>query len=305
MIRIRVDESTLARTRIAISPLNEVVAGLYLLHREPERVPWPYTGWAVRAREVLRTVPLTAPLRLYADLYGQEHARPTPDVFSPVPPSPRPSLADESAVLRRTPQALVAQQFAKHYPHGVPAFLAPYVQEPDRALSRLADGIATFWDLAFAPVLAGDAHGARGGGAAPGAGAGRRRAGRDTDRPARSGALGTAGVVPAEAGQLRRGGGRPATTTGLATEIGLAPSTVSEHLATLSAAGVVHRRRSGRHVLYGLEPAGVALLSVLGPGTAAGRPVRGLLDPGVEEFHHFGNAFVALLGSAFRGVDPA
>ena len=120
MIRIHVDESTLARTRIAISPLNEVVAGLYLLHREPERVPWPYTGWAVRAREVLRTVPLTAPLRLYADLYGEEHTRPTPDVFSPVPPSPRPSLADELAVLRRTPQALVAQQFAKHCPHGVP-----------------------------------------------------------------------------------------------------------------------------------------------------------------------------------------
>src|SRR5690606_11699289 len=36
---------------------------------------------------------------------------------------------------------------------------------------------------------------------------------------------------------------QPATTVGLATELGLAPSTVSEHLGALTAAGVVHRRR--------------------------------------------------------------
>jgi DNA-binding transcriptional ArsR family regulator len=57
---------------------------------------------------------------------------------------------------------------------------------------------------------------------------------------------------------------RPATTAGLATELGLAPSTVSEHLGALTAAGVVHRRRAGRRVLYGLEPAGVALVTLLG-----------------------------------------
>src|SRR5690606_30268172 len=57
---------------------------------------------------------------------------------------------------------------------------------------------------------------------------------------------------------------RPATTAALATELGLAPSTVSEHLTSLTAAGVVHRRRLGRRVLYGLEPAGVALVTLLG-----------------------------------------
>jgi len=55
----------------------------------------------------------------------------------------------------------------------------------------------------------------------------------------------------------------PATTTGLASALGLAPSTVSEHLAGLQAAGVVHRRRAGRRVLYGLEPAGIALVNLL------------------------------------------
>src|SRR5207302_346093 len=102
------------------------------------------------------------------------------------------------------------QQFAKHYPHGVPAFLAPYVQEPDRALSRLADGIATFWDLAFAPYWPAMRTALEEEVLLRARGAGRRRPGRDTDPPARSGALGTAGVVPAEAGRLRRGGGRPA-----------------------------------------------------------------------------------------------
>ncbi|MDY7087379.1 MAG: helix-turn-helix domain-containing protein [Actinomycetota bacterium] len=56
--------------------------------------------------------------------------------------------------------------------------------------------------------------------------------------------------------------------SGLATALGLAPSTVSEHLAGLLAAGVVHRRRAGRRVLYGLEPAGTALVRLLGEDSA-------------------------------------
>ncbi|MEV0714090.1 helix-turn-helix domain-containing protein [Asanoa sp. NPDC050611] len=61
---------------------------------------------------------------------------------------------------------------------------------------------------------------------------------------------------------------RPATTVGLAATLGLAPSTVSEHLAALTAAGVVNRRRVGRRVLYSLEPAGLALLNLLGDDQA-------------------------------------
>jgi DNA-binding transcriptional ArsR family regulator len=341
VIRIHFDESTLARTRIAISPLNEVVHGLYLLHREPERVAWPYTGWAARAREILRTVPETAPLRVYAELDGREHGRPTPDVLSPIPPSPRPSLREELAVLRRTPEALVAEQFAKCYPEAVPGFLAPYLQEQDRAFGRLADGIVAFWELAMAPhwsamrtaldeevLLRSRALAADGPDALL---AGLRGAVRweppvlslvkpaesvvdavdqrlllvplifaqdrlmcSTDYPdirmvsyqARGAAVLAEGPGPSprradDRLALLIGPGRaavlralaqPATTTGLAGELGLAPSTVSEQLATLLAAGVVHRRRSGRRVLYGLEPAGVALLSLLNVDAAAGQP---------------------------------
>jgi DNA-binding transcriptional ArsR family regulator len=56
----------------------------------------------------------------------------------------------------------------------------------------------------------------------------------------------------------------PTTTTGLASSIGLAPSTVSQHLAVLSSAGLVRRHRVGPLVLYELEDSGVTLLAELG-----------------------------------------
>lgn len=52
----------------------------------------------------------------------------------------------------------------------------------------------------------------------------------------------------------------PTTTSDLAAALGLAPSTVSEHLTALVAAGVVRRRREGVRVLYELDAPGVALL---------------------------------------------
>ncbi|MCA2218287.1 ArsR/SmtB family transcription factor [Jidongwangia harbinensis] len=153
MIRIRIGESTLDRTRIALSPLNEMVAGLDLVHRERDRrrARWPYTDWVERAREVLRTVPETAPLRVYGQLYGAEHARRTPDLFTPVPHTARPVLAEQLDLLRRTPEATVAAQFARHYPEGLPGFLVPYLADRDRAFGRLADALTAFWSLAIAP----------------------------------------------------------------------------------------------------------------------------------------------------------
>ncbi|MFI5909911.1 ArsR/SmtB family transcription factor [Dactylosporangium sp. NPDC051541] len=54
----------------------------------------------------------------------------------------------------------------------------------------------------------------------------------------------------------------PATTSGLVAGLGLPASTVSEQLTALHAAGVLHRRRVGRRVFYGLEPAGHTLLEL-------------------------------------------
>ncbi|MFE5592430.1 ArsR/SmtB family transcription factor [Streptomyces sp. NPDC056549] len=61
---------------------------------------------------------------------------------------------------------------------------------------------------------------------------------------------------------LRELGG-PLTTAGLADRLGLAPSTVSEHLSVLAEAGVVTRHRVGRSVYYQLTDTGRSLLALL------------------------------------------
>jgi DNA-binding transcriptional ArsR family regulator len=329
MIRIRLDEWTLARTRIAISPLNELVNGLYLLVREQGHVSWPYTEWAHAAREVLATTPEVAPARLYAQVHGPAHARPVPDLFTPIPQSASPSLDEELAVLRQTPRTVVEEQFGKHHPGGVPPFLTPFLDDPRTSFGRLADALAVYWERAVAPhwpamrtaleeetLLRARVLAAEGPGAVLAGLQGRVRweppvlslvkrvesavdtAGQrlllvpqifaqdilmcSTDHPditmisyqARGSAVLTRQPRPRPVDGLAilLGPGRaavlrallePATTAGLATTLGLASSTVSEHLATLLAAGVVHRRRSGRRVLYGLEPSGAALLTLL------------------------------------------
>jgi len=55
----------------------------------------------------------------------------------------------------------------------------------------------------------------------------------------------------------------PTTTTRLAGLLGLAPSTVSQHLSVLSSAGLVRRHRVGPRVIYELEKSGLVLLSEL------------------------------------------
>jgi DNA-binding transcriptional ArsR family regulator len=55
----------------------------------------------------------------------------------------------------------------------------------------------------------------------------------------------------------------PKTTTAVAESLGLAKSTVSQHLAVLTAAGVVWRHRLGGQVFYQLDQAGFILLEHL------------------------------------------
>jgi DNA-binding transcriptional ArsR family regulator len=71
--------------------------------------------------------------------------------------------------------------------------------------------------------------------------------------------------------------GQPAGTTHLAARSGLPIGSVGNHLRVLLDAGVVARRRSGRHVLYWRTPLGDALIAADGaprPPRGSGRPVR-------------------------------
>lgn len=57
---------------------------------------------------------------------------------------------------------------------------------------------------------------------------------------------------------------QPMTTTAVAASLGLAKSTVSQHLAVLSDSGVAWKRRIGASVFYQLDDSGLALLRQLG-----------------------------------------
>jgi DNA-binding transcriptional ArsR family regulator len=320
-----------ASTRIAISPLSELIGALELLHRYgPAQAPWPYTQWAEQARAALGGMPGSAPLRIFGRLRDMRGRQRTPDVFHPVAPSPTPSLADELDLLRRTPRTTVEAQFATHCPDGAPGWLARYQRDPAGSFAALADSLSAFWQRAMRPfwttmraaldeevLLRARAIATAGpetmfgdlGGVA-------RWAPPVLSLPkARESRMGTAGqrllLVPVlfadrtvtcstdhpdllrltyqcrGAAVLAPGAGRdvapgadrlgtlvgelratvlraltvPATTSGLAASLGLPASTVSEQLTALHAAGVLHRRRAGRRVFYGLEPAGRTLLA--------------------------------------------
>ncbi|MEU4245308.1 helix-turn-helix domain-containing protein [Actinoplanes sp. NPDC026619] len=330
MIRIEIDEPTLARTRIAISPFAEAVCSLYLLQRNPDGAPWPYDGWARQAREILRTVPAVAP----ASFYFHAPSR-LPDFLDPIPETPVSTITEQLDRFRATPAEIIEEQFATYYPSGdLPDSMRPFRDDREAALNRLADGLAAYWEAAIAPhwpamraaldeevLLRARALAADG----PDALLARLHERIRWERPvltlvkalehsfeavdkrlllvplifsrgaltcstdhaevvmvtyqSRGAALLAAAPVPHADDRLAIlvGRGRaavlraltvPASTTGLATTLGLAPSTVSEHLAGLQAAGVVHRRRAGRRVLYGLEPAGIALVNLLGGDSA-------------------------------------
>jgi DNA-binding transcriptional ArsR family regulator len=328
MIQITLDDQTLSRTRMALSPLWELVCGLHLVWRyRADDAPWPYTRWVARARAILRDLPGTAPALIYCSGSSE-----LPDFLLPIPPTPAPAIADELDALRRTPpEAVIAQLSTTFDLDDLPPWIQPFHADPSGALDELAQGLAAYWDAALAPqwpairaaldeevmhrarTLA--AHGpdllltglhervrwerplltlVKGSSDqlegfdkrllliplvfSPGAllcttehpevvAVGYQARGAAVladERPAPLPDDRLAILIGRGRASVLRALSTPATTAGVAAALGLAPSTVSEHLGSLSTAGVVVRRRNGRRVLYQLEPAGVALVSLLG-----------------------------------------
>jgi hypothetical protein len=150
VIRIELDEPTLARTRIAVSPLWETVCSLHLLYRRGGRPPFPYERWAVGANRVLAEA-AGGPLGWYAVVTEGR----SPDFLAPIPPGAAPTIEEELEALRGTDPVVIEAQLAKHYPGGPPPSLVPFRERPRRALDELAGGLHAFWRSAIEPYWPG------------------------------------------------------------------------------------------------------------------------------------------------------
>lgn len=160
----------LARTRLAFSPLWEVVASLRVLRRA--QTPAVHDPWVRRTRR--RLAETTPDLRLLLDLISTSSWY-TPDFLSPPPRSPVPDLTAELATLRGTPADQVradlrvfsharttrvgsleeASRLARRWQQR-PAMppsgeIAALYDDPAGELDRLARQIEAYWELAVGP----------------------------------------------------------------------------------------------------------------------------------------------------------
>lgn len=302
MIRIRLDELTLGRVRIAISPLWEAISSLALTLRYRSEMPHPYTKWAATA------LPRVSPAlhQELATTLRKQGVGPSSSL-TPIPRESSPAFEDELTALQVAGHDRFAQLLSDYWT----AAIAPYWPQMRGVLEEEILVRGRTLVTAGADMMLQDL-GGRIRWERPELGVPHQA---DLDWPMTDGRLIIVSVLFARGtrvfstlhdtvafsyqaqgaavlggctnasdqlvDEVRRqdklttllGRGRaavlrallsPATTTGLASTIGLAPSTVSQHLAILTSAGLVRRRRVGLRVLYELEDSGVVLLTELG-----------------------------------------
>lgn len=303
MIRLHVDNDSLQTTRLAFSPLWETIGSLGILARYRGAAPSPYTDWARRVRagmpaeftkylvEALRRpepplfppdfVPVPDPARNTIDtelqLMRERHAgsaeaersiglleRYWEWAIAPHWTSIRSSLEEEILFRGRTlamggVEAMLAE-LGGRITWTPPYLTAPYHRDLDITLKRsklllvptvFSGGLRLFMEedgvvaMSYQARATGYFHVLT----APS----RDHVG---DRLALLLGRGRAQVV--------RALDTPKTTTSLAASLGLAKSTVSQHLTVLHEAGIVWKQRVGGRVFYQLDSAGLALLRQLG-----------------------------------------
>ncbi|MGI5460407.1 ArsR/SmtB family transcription factor [Streptomyces sp. CA-249302] len=141
MISFLLDVEDLADTRFAISPLREVMGSLRAL-RAPALFPL-HTAW--RRSVLTRLDPADA--RLLAALVGENLT--LPDFLTPRPTTFAPTIEDQLAVVRATPEDVVRRDLhATHAPRPLPAELRPPVEE---LLEELGELLFRYWRLAVLP----------------------------------------------------------------------------------------------------------------------------------------------------------
>jgi DNA-binding transcriptional ArsR family regulator len=150
--------TTTTTCRWAISPLRETTSAVRLLTR-PDRHGY-HQPWLRAVAPALDELDLTPLLQVMRFSYN-------PDFLMPPPEGPGPAIADELALVRRTPVARVRSELSQclHAQHGrrLPPPAQALVDHPLRARALLADTLEACWERLIAPwwprirdVLAGD-----------------------------------------------------------------------------------------------------------------------------------------------------
>lgn len=142
MIRIELTDDDLGRTRLALSPLWELVASLFWLHTDQPSAE--YAPWVASARSALRGVEL-GPLDL-----SIAFPRYVPDFAAPIPTDPLPSLAAEIETVRSTDPALVRADIVEYWADDPPPPWDAFVTRPKEMVDRLADALHAYWDATLA-----------------------------------------------------------------------------------------------------------------------------------------------------------
>ena len=134
----------LAATRFVWSPAADLVAAvqLWLAPQEPGwHEPWLHDARHALSPDDAELLQLLVPP---ADRY-------IPDLLAP-PPQPGMRIAADLAVVAATPASVVAEQYARVYPGGLPDRLVPLLSGPDAA-ARVAEVLERAWDALVAPYL--------------------------------------------------------------------------------------------------------------------------------------------------------
>ncbi|MFD5385101.1 ArsR/SmtB family transcription factor [Streptomyces sp. NPDC127074] len=148
MISFVLDVEDLADTRFAVSPLNETVFSLRVLHDpglSAVHLPW--------RRSVLGGLG-GLDTELLMSLVARR--RTLPDFLTPRPASFAPAFEDELAVVRRTPPGLVRRDLpATHAPDPLPPALRDATAADDAPVAALRDTICAllrqYWEIAIKP----------------------------------------------------------------------------------------------------------------------------------------------------------
>jgi DNA-binding transcriptional ArsR family regulator len=142
VIRIELSDDELSRTRLAMSPLWEVVASLCLLHKNEPALE--HAAWVARTRRALHGValgPLTAPFA---------GTRFLPDFVAPIPDGPLVGVEDEIERVRATDFDVVRADVAEAYGDDPPPPWDAFLARPSEMLDRLADGLHAYWQAVLA-----------------------------------------------------------------------------------------------------------------------------------------------------------